>query len=66
MKLYVQAAATGLHCSNYRAFAAQQIGYMLGDAGQHQSITNNLLISSSQLVQCQDQLVSSELLAKSK
>jgi hypothetical protein len=31
----VQAAAAGVHCSNYRAFAAQQVGYMLGDAGRY-------------------------------
>ncbi len=31
----MQAAAAGVHCSNYRAFAAQQVGYMLGDAGRY-------------------------------
>jgi hypothetical protein len=31
----VQAAAAGVHCSYYRAFAAQQVGYMLGDAGRY-------------------------------
>jgi hypothetical protein len=34
----VQAAAAGVHCSNYRAFAAQQVGYMLGDAGRRYPI----------------------------